>query len=124
MSKRLEKEALKYDLSSLIKLQDKRKENILLFEESIKGERAASQQEESVQAVLESKLRHHDLGLSKLDETDKILILEDIPKLKTTRSNREQTIMLLKAAILQEQEAMDREENMINLLEKRNDGQN
>jgi len=123
MSKQLEREALKYDLISLIKLQDKRKENILLFEASIKGEREATQQEETVQSVLETKLRQHDLGLSKLDETDKVLILEDIPKLKSTREKRSQTIMLLKAAIIAEQESMDYEENMIMFLEKKNGSQ-
>jgi len=123
MSKQLEREALKYDLISLIKLQDKRKENILLFEASIKGEREATQQEETVQAVLETKLRQHDLGLSKLDETDKVLILEDIPKLKSTREKRSQTVMLLKAAIIAEQESMDYEENMIMFLEKKNGSQ-
>jgi hypothetical protein len=116
----LNKEALKYDLNSLIKLQEKRRENISLFEQSIKGERSASQQEEVAQASLEEKLRYHDLGISKLTDAEKEWILSDLPKLKSTKEKRNQTIMLLKAAILQEQEQMDREEYMIHFLEKRN----
>ena len=116
----LNKAALKYDLNSLIKLQEKRRENISLFEQSIKGERSASQQEEVAQASLEEKLRYHDLGISKLTDAEKEWILSDLPKLKSTKEKRNQTIMLLKAAILQEQEQMDREEYMIHFLEKRN----
>jgi hypothetical protein len=91
-----------------------------LFEQSIKGERSASQQEEVAQASLEEKLRYHDLGISKLTDAEKEWILSDLPKLKSTKEKRNQTIMLLKAAILQEQEQMDREEYMIHFLEKRN----
>lgn len=117
----LRKEALKYDLESLIKLQDKRKQNIFLFEQSIKNERAAAQQEETAQVALEAKLRHHEIGLVILSDADKEWILSDIPKLKSTREKRDTTIMLLKAAILEEQAAMDREEQMINYLENRDD---
>lgn len=116
----LKREAEKYDLSSLINLQKKRRENVGIFEQSIKNERAASQQEESAQANLEAKLRHHDLGLVKLSDADREWIVSDLPKLKSTREKREQTIVLLKAAILEEQTAMDREEQMINYLEIRN----
>lgn len=115
----LKKEADRYDLKSLIKLQDKRKENIALFEQSIRNERAASQQEESAQFNLEIKLKNHDLGIIKLSDTDKEWILSDLPKLKSTRVKRENTIMFLKAAILEEQAFMDREEQMISYLEKR-----
>lgn len=115
----LKKEALKYDLSSLIRLQEKRKQNITLFEQSIKNERAAAQQEENAQVVLETKLRQHEIGLAILSDADKEWILSDIPKLKSTREKRDNTVMLLKAAILEEQAAMDREEQMINYLEQR-----
>lgn len=115
----LKKEALKYDLASLVRLQQKRKENICLFEQSIKNERAAAQQEENAQATLETKLRQHEIGLVLLSEADKEWILSDIPKLKSTREKRDNTIMLLKAAILDEQAAMDREEQMIHYLEQR-----
>lgn len=117
----LKREALKYDLDSLVRLQLKRKQNVSLFEQSIKNEREAAQQEETAQAALETKLRHHDLGLNILSEADKEWILADIPKLKSTREKRDNTIMLLKAAILEEQAAMDREEQMINYLENRDD---
>jgi len=115
-----QKEASQYDLSSLIKLQNKRKENVAIFECSISNERAASQQEEIAQLALEKKLKFHDLSISILDDTEKELILADIPKLKVTREKREQTVMLLKAAILEEHAMMDREEQMISFLETRN----
>jgi hypothetical protein len=116
--KDIKKEAEKYDLDSLINLQLKRLENIKIFEQSIKNERAASQQEEGVQAALELKLQQHSSGISKLNQTDIELISIDLPKLKTTRDNRSKTIELLKKAILEEQEAMDYEEKMINFLKK------
>jgi len=116
----IEKEALKYDLVSLIGLQERRKQNVLIFEQSIKNERAACQQEETAQSFLEQKLRQHDLNLNKLTDTDKELILSDLPKLKSTYEKRNQTIMLLKTAILEEYEAMDHEEKMIRFLEKTN----
>ncbi len=119
MKNDLKKEADRYDLPSLIKLQDKRRENVVIFEQSIKNERAASQQEESAQSNLETKLRYHDLGIAKLTETDKDLILTDVPKLKSTREKREATIKLLKTAILEEQASMDREEQMIHYLGNR-----
>ncbi len=115
----LKKEAERYDLPSLIKLQDKRRENVAIFEQSIKNERAASQQEESAQSNLETKLRYHDLGIAKLNDSDKDLILTDVPKLQSTREKREETIKLLKSAILEEHTSMDREEQMINYLESR-----
>lgn len=118
----IEKEALKYNLSSLINLQNKRRENIILFEQAIKNERSACQQEEIAQASLETKLRHHDLGLIKLTDTDKELIIADLPKLKSTNEKRNQTILLLKSAIIQEYEIMDSEEKMIHFLEKQNAG--
>lgn len=118
----LEKEALKYDIASLIKLQKKRQENINIFETSIKNERAASQQEEVAQASLESKLRQHDLGLVKLTDAEKEWILSDLPKLKLTFEKRNQTIMLLKAAIIEEYSMMDNEDKMIRFLGKENDG--
>lgn len=117
-----EKEALKYDIFSLINLQNKRKENIAIFEISIKNERAASQQEEASQFFLENKLKLHDSGSVKLSDTEKEWILSDLPKFKTTFEKRNQTIMLLKAAILEEYEMMDNEEKMIRFLERRNDG--
>ncbi len=113
--KTLEKEALMYNLSSLVNLQKKRNENILLFEASIKNERAAIQQEETVEAALESKLFNN-----KLSEADREWIMSDLPKLKSTKIKRNETIALLKAAILEEQDSMDKEENMIHFLEKNN----
>ncbi len=117
----LEKEALKYDLEALKRLQLKRQDNIILFENSIRIERQAAQQEEMAQINLETKLRNHDLGLVKLNDVDKEWILSDLPKLKSAQIKRNQTIMLLKSAILEEQETMDREEKMIRFLEKNND---
>lgn len=113
----LEREALKYDLDSLIKLQDKRKNNIILFEQSIKQEREASSQEENVQINLESKINLHNSNKIKLDQTEYQWILLDLPKIKSTREKRNQTIMLLKNAIIEEQTSMDREERMIIFLE-------
>jgi hypothetical protein len=115
----LQKEASQYDLASLVRLQEKRKENIGIFERSINNERAASEQEEVAQLSLEKKLKFHDLSLVILDGTEKELILTDIPKLKSTREKREHTIMLLKSAILEEYAMMDKEEQMIRFLETR-----
>lgn len=117
----LEKDALKYDLNSLKELQNKRKLNISLFEESIKKERESSNQEDLIQLNLENKLRYHQLGLSKLSDTDLYLINQDLPKIKSTKDKRNQTIMLLKVAINEEQEQMDYEERMIKFLESHGD---
>lgn len=114
------KEAKKYDLSALIKLQDKRRENIVLFENSIKNERAALMQEEAAQSNLENKLLNHDIGLVKLSDSEKEWILTDLPKLKTTKEKRNETIMLLKTAIIEEYNIMDYEDKMIFFLEKNN----
>ena len=119
---KLQEDAAKYDIQSLIRLQNKRLENIALFEQSIKNERAVSQQEESAQAVLQNKLNNHDLGISKLSDADREWILTDIPKLKSTRENREKTITLLKTAILEEYSSMDYESQMISFLENKNGG--
>jgi len=119
----IEKEALRYDLPSLINLQKKHLENITIFEKSIKNEREAIQQEENAEVALETKLRQNNLGIAKIDDTEIQLILLDLPKLKSTRIKRDQTIMLLKAAIIEEQGAMDREEQMIHFLEIRRDSQ-
>jgi hypothetical protein len=116
----LEQEALKYDLSSLISLQDKRKENIVIFEQSIKNERAASQQEEVIHSTLEQKLRNHDLNIVKLSDTEREWILSDLPKVKSTMENRNKTITLLKTAILEEYEKMDHESRMIMFLQSKN----
>jgi hypothetical protein len=121
MSLSLEKEALQYNLSSLIDLQNKRRNNIVLFEQSIKKERDMSNQEETIQFSLENKIMLHDKGINKLSDTEYHWILSDLPKLKTTREKRNQTIMLLKTAIIEEQTSMDREERMIAFLES-NDG--
>jgi len=112
-----EKEALQYDLISLVALQEKRKNNIVLFEKAIKQEREASLQEESVQEVLESKLKSHDAGKIKLDDSEYHLIQLDLPKLQSTREKRKYTVQLLKTAILEEQTSMDHEERMIKFLE-------
>lgn len=115
----LEQEALKYDLSSLISLQDKRKENISIFERSIKNEREASQQEELIQSTLEQKIRNHDLNIVKLSDTEREWILSDLPKIISTRENRNKTIGLLKSAILEEYEKMDHESRMIMFLQSK-----
>lgn len=118
----IQREALKYDLASLVRLQDKRRENVSLFEDSIRKEREARLQEETAEAALKDKLRLHDMGVGRLPDDERQLIANDLPKLASTRAKRDQTIMLLKAAILEEQEAMDREEQMIRFLEKHHDG--
>ena len=115
--KSLEKESLKYDLPSLKKLQEKRNQNIMLFEQSIRNERAALQQEEIVEATLEHKIKMHNLGVMKLSDTDNHLVLLALPKVQSTRERRNQTIILLKAAIIEEQNSMDHEERMIAFLE-------
>jgi len=115
----LEQEAKKYDLPSLVNLQDKRKENINIFEQSIKNERAASQQEEFMQSTLENKIRNHDLNIAKLSDTEREWILSDLPKIKSTRENRDKTITLLKAAILEEYDKMDYESSMIMFLQSK-----
>lgn len=115
----LEQEALKYNLSSLITLQNKRKENIDIFEQSIKNERSASQQEEFIQSTLEQKLRNHDLNIIKLSDTEREWIILDLPKIKSTREKREVTITLLKSAILEEYNKMDYESRMIMFLQSK-----
>ena len=115
----LEQEAKKYDLPSLVNLQDKRKENINIFEQSIKNERAASQQEEFMQSTLENKIRNHDLNIAKLSDTEREWILSDLPKIKSTRENRDKTITLLKTAILEEYDKMDYESRMIMFLQSK-----
>ena len=115
--KTFEKEALQYDLLSLVALQTRRKNNISLFEKSIKEEREISSKEEIIQEALESKLRLHDTGRVKLDASECHLIQLDLPKIKSTREKREQTIKLLKNAIIAEQTSMDYEERMIAFLE-------
>jgi hypothetical protein len=115
----LEQEAKKYDLPSLVNLQDKRKENINIFEQSIKNERAASQQEEFMQSTLENKIRNHDLNIAKLSDTEREWILSDLPKIKSTRENRDKTITLLKTAILEEYDKMDHESRMIMFLQSK-----
>ncbi len=115
----LEQEASKYDLSSLLSLQDKRKENVGIFEKSIKNEREASQQEEAIQSTLENKLRNHDSGLAKLSDAEREWIFTDLPKIKSTRENRNKTISLLKTAILEEYEKMDQESIMIMILQSK-----
>lgn len=115
----LEKEASKYDLNSLILLQGKRKENVDIFDLAIKNERNVMQQEEVAQAALETKLRNHDLGLIKLTDTEKEWIMSDLPKIKSTKENRNKTIDLLKTAIMEEYEKMDRESRMIMFLKSK-----
>lgn len=115
----LEQEASKYDLLSLINLQNKRQENINIFEQSIKNERGASQQEEVIQSTLEQKIRNHDLNIVKLSDTEREWILSDLPKIKSTRENRNTTITLLKAAILEEYDKMDYESRMIMFLQSK-----
>ena len=51
-------DALKYDLVSLINLQNKRIENIRLFEASIENEKKSIFQEDVIQTNLETKLNN------------------------------------------------------------------
>jgi hypothetical protein len=114
----IEKEAIKYDLDSLINLQEKRKNNILLFEKSIDSEKEASFQEEVASSSLETKIRLHNFGISKLDDTEYNWILSDLPKIKSTIQKRMSTILLLRQAIIEEQASIKREACMIEYLEK------
>ncbi len=113
----LEQEASKYDLQSLINLQEKRKENIKIFEQAITNERAVMQQEATAQATLENKLNNNNLGIGYLSDTEKEWILSDLPKIKSTRENRDKTITLLKTAIMEEYNKMDYESRMIMFLQ-------
>lgn len=97
-----------YDHDALVLLQEKRRANVALFEQSIKNERAAIQQDETIRASLEGRLQQE--GLS---DGERAWILSDLPKLLSTRENRERTIALLKTAILTEYDSMDSEEKMI-----------
>lgn len=96
-----------YDLDSLVRLQEKRRENVALFEQAIKNERAANQQDEVIVATLSRKLRHE------ITETEREAILSDLPKLESTRINREKTIALLQKAISSEYDSMNAEDRMI-----------
>lgn len=120
ISSELQKEALKYDLQSLINLQQKRQQNIIIFEQSIKNEREASMKEASAQAALEDKLRLFDAKMIKLSEADYKSIKQDLPKLKSTQENRRKNIDLLRTAIIEEQESIDREAQMIFFLQSKN----
>ena len=109
-------DALKYDLVSLINLQNKRIENIRLFEASIDNEKKAIFQEDVIQTNLETKLNKHNNGLSVLDKTAYHLIQIDLPKIKSTKEKRNQTISLLRNAIFEEQNNIDYESKMIDFL--------
>lgn len=114
---KFEQEALKYNLDSLIKLQNKRIDNIILFEQSIMKEKKSINMEEAVQTALESKIKLHELGDITLNDTEYYLISLDLPKIKSTIKKRAQTIVLLENAIVEERIAMDYEKNMITFLE-------
>lgn len=113
----LKKEAMNYDLVSLINLQNKRRDNIILFEKAIRSEREASMLEASAIATLEDKLRMHNKKAIRLSDAEQKLIIQDVPKLKSTIERRAQTISKLQSAIIAEQESMDREQQMIVFLE-------
>lgn len=115
----IEKEARKYDLPSLVLLQEKRKQNVALFEQSIKNERLALQQEELVELNLQNKLIQHNSRQVKLPDAEREFILQDLPKIASTRTKRNETIQLLKAAIMGEYDLMDNEEKMIHFLQRK-----
>lgn len=117
----LQQEALKYDLPSLLQLQEKRQQNVQLFEQAIKNERSAAMQEATAQANLEEKMLFHNAKLIKLSDADQYLIRRDIPKLKSTQDKRKENIVKLQQAILEEQGAIDREHQMIMFLETHHD---
>ena len=73
------------------------------------------QQEETARSILEIRLN------GKIDDAEREWILSDLPKLKSTKENRDNTISLLKSAILEEYASMDYESQMIDFLEKEND---
>lgn len=117
MSKTIQEEALQYDLKSLKELQEKRKQNIQLFEQAIKNERSAIMMEMSAQSNLEEKLNLYNAKLFKLSTEDYNAIINDIPKLKSTQERRRENINKLQQAILEEQTTADREVQMIMYLE-------
>ncbi|HEY5268626.1 MAG TPA: hypothetical protein VII94_05915 [Candidatus Saccharimonadales bacterium] len=118
--KTLQEEASQYSLSSLLELQQKRQQNVQLFEQAIKNERAAGMQEAAATANLEEKLQFYNAKLIKLSEEDRLAIVRDIPKLKSTQEKRKDNIINLQKAILEEQNTMDHETQMIMFLEKHN----
>lgn len=124
MVKTLQEEALQYDLQSLKDLQNKHIQNVQLFEQAIKNERAAALQEASAQANLEEKITYFNAKLIKLSADDLKAIQADIPKLKSTQERRKENIAKLQQAILDEQTTMDRETQMIMFLESRHDSKN
>jgi len=113
----LQVEASRYDLPSLIALQDKRRENVALFERSIQEEREISTQEERARVVLEEKIRLHEIGVARLDVATHELVSSDLPKLVSTRARREETIGKLEAAIVEERSQIAREGQMITFLQ-------
>jgi len=72
-----------------------------------------------MQSTLENKIRNHDLNIAKLSDTEREWILSDLPKIKSTRENRDKTITLLKTAILEEYDKMDHESRMIMFLQSK-----
>ncbi len=124
MVKTLQEEAMQYNLEALKDLQIRHVQNVQLFEQVIKNERAAAMQEATAQQNLEEKLAYHNAKLIKLSEEDFKAIQSDIPKLKSTQEKRKENISNLQLAILAEQQTMDRETQMIMFLESRNDGKN
>lgn len=124
MIKTIQEEAAQYNLQALKDLQTKHLQNVQLFEQAIKNERAASMQESSAQANLEEKLHLFNAKLFKLSQEDHQSIVEDIPKLKSTQDRRKENIVKLQQAILEEQNIMDHEAQMIMYLESRNDSKN
>lgn len=115
----LEREALNYDLPSLVQQQDRRRQNVQLFEQCIANEKTASLEEAKVQSALEEKLMLANSRVLKLSADEVKLIVDDIPKLKSTQARRRENIQKLQKAILEEQDALDREATMIQFLETR-----
>ena len=121
MTPKQQREALQYNLSSLILLQDKHQENIVLFETFIKKEREGVIFDKTIQSTLEDRLRLHKSNTVPLNDADVELIKQDLPKILSNIERRAESVKNLQSAILNEQEQMDREEQMITFLVKRRD---
>lgn len=122
LSKRQQKEALHYDLPSLIKLQDKHRENVAVFENCIRKERETIIFEKTVIASLEEKLQLNKSKVVLLKDEDVQAIINDVPKLNDLIVKCNENIKSMQDAIMEEQEQMDREAQMITFLEKHHDG--
>ncbi len=118
LTKKKQKEALHYDLSSLILLQDKHVENVAIFEGCIRKERETIIFEKTVIASLEERLQLHKSKVVRLKDEDVQAIVRDVPRLKDLIAKCDENINNMQNAILEEQEQMDLEAQMISFLER------